>query len=152
MAVRRHIQAFEGEVETLAGVDLDSMWARLLNEFLNEFARIERQGLSALDMDRELTAFMEGLSEKPVDDLARKSSSVAYNQGRNAEILTAREDGRAQFVIRSEILDDRTCAACAQLDGSIFEIGQPGYLEFMPPAKCLGGDRCRGFYVAVSGN
>ncbi len=81
---------------------------------------------------------------------SRTSSTVAYNQGRGAEIATAGLDGRAQFVVRSEVLDTRTCRSCANLDGTVVPINSPEYAQFMPPAMCEGGDRCRGFYIAVS--
>jgi len=74
---------------------------------------------------------------------------VAYNQGRAAEIKTAKEEGKARFVLRSEILDENTCSECMKWDGAIFEVGTPAFDEYMPPAQCLGGDRCRGFYVAI---
>jgi hypothetical protein len=53
--------------------------------------------------------------------------------------------------LRSEILDSNTCEACANLDSAVFEVGTPDFHTYMPPAQCLGGDRCRGFYVAISG-
>ena len=151
MPLERHIEAFAEEVNILATLDVGTMWDRMLGEFLGEWGRLERQGLSEEEMEREMRAFMDGLSDKPVTDLARKSSSVAYNQGRAAEILTAGVEGRTEFVVRSEILDTATCEVCARLDGSVFEVDSPDFHEFLPPAKCLGGDRCRGFYVAVAG-
>ena len=51
---------------------------------------------------------------------------------------------------RSEILDIKTCAVCVNLDSMVVAVGSPDFNEFMPPAKCLGQDRCRGFYVPVS--
>jgi hypothetical protein len=145
----RHVRAFEEQAEVLATMDIGQMWDRMLGEFLGEWERLNRQGLPDAELERELRAFMDGLSDKPTADLARKSSSVAYNQGRSASTLGAAEQGSAQFAVRSEVLDTNTCDECAALDGLVVEIGTPSYYEFLPPAKCLGGDRCRGFYVAV---
>ncbi len=150
MPLERHIAAFDAEVEILATLDVGAMWDRMLGEFLNEWARLERQGLTEAQLAAEMKGFMEGLSPKPVEDLARTSAGVSYNQGRAAEILSAAVEGLTEFVVRSEILDSRTCEVCARLDGSVFEVDSPDFHEFLPPAKCLGGDRCRGFYVAVA--
>jgi hypothetical protein len=95
---------------------------------------------------------MGKLSDKPMENLARTSSTVAYNQGRQGSLLGAMEAETAQFVVRSEVLDQNTCVECAAIDGAIFEIGTSDFQEFMPPAKCLGGDRCRGFYIPLTEN
>ncbi len=149
MASDLRIDALESEMRVLVTMDLGKLWDRYLGEFLGEWERLNRQGLGADAVAAEMDAFLEALSDKPMQDLARTGSSVSYNQGRSAEILTAGDDGRAEFVVRSEILDSKTCEACANLDSMIVEVGTPGYFEFLPPAKCLGGDRCRGFYVAI---
>ncbi len=150
MPLERHIVAFEEQVHTLAVLDVGNMWDRMLGEFLGEWGRLDRQGLDSAAMEAEMRSFMDGLSNKPEERLARTSSGVAYNQGRSAEILSAAVEGLTQFVVRSEQLDRNTCVACAALDGEVFEIGTPDYFEFLPPAKCLGGDLCRGFPVAVA--
>lgn len=150
MPVARHVAAFEERAEILATMDLGTMWDRYLGEFLAQWDRLDRQGLSGEAMEREMMAFLEDLSEKPLEDLARQTSGVAYNQGRDAEILSAAQSGQVEFVVRSEVLDNRTCQACQMYDGAIFDVGTPEYREFMPPAKCFGGDRCRGFYVPFS--
>ena len=52
--------------------------------------------------------------------------------------------------MRSEVLDEATCATCADLDGMVFEVGTSDFDRYMPPAMCEGGDRCRGFYVVIA--
>ncbi len=150
MPLDRHIVAFEEQVNVLATLDVGEMWDRMLGEFLGEWGRLDRQGLDSTAMEAEMRSFMDGLSNKPEQRLARTSSGVAYNQGRSAEILSAGVEGLTEFVVRSEILDRNTCAVCARLDGSVFEVGSADYHTFLPPAQCLGGDLCRGFYVAVA--
>jgi SPP1 gp7 family putative phage head morphogenesis protein len=147
--LRRHVNAFDEQAEILASLDVGVLWERMLGEFLGEFVRLERRGLPAAEMERELRAFLDGLSERPVADLARQSAGVAYNQGRAAEILTAAAGGAVQYVVRSAVLDQSTCEECARLDGAVVEVGTPEFRDLMPPARCLGGDRCRCFYIPV---
>jgi len=149
VALEVHTAAFADEIQTLATLDIGQMWDRHLGEFLGEWTRVNRQNLPAAETEKHLLSFMEGLSDKPTEDLARKSSTVAYNQGRNAEIKTLHTEGAVEFVVRSEILDQATCSECAKWDGAIFEVDTPSFYQYAPPAQCLGGDRCRGFYVAV---
>jgi len=47
MALERTIQAFGDEIQTLAQIDVGALWDRMLGEFLQEWARVNRQGLSA---------------------------------------------------------------------------------------------------------
>ena len=149
MALERYVKAFEEQADIVATLDVGAMWARYLGEFLDRWTELERQGIELDEIEREMQAFIDGLSEKPTADLARKSSSVAYNQGRNAEILSAMTQGRSEWVIRSEVLDEKTCEPCKSLDGFEAVIGSPDFYEFGPPAKCEGGRRCRGFFIPV---
>jgi hypothetical protein len=126
-------------------------WDRLMGEALGEWTRLSRQGLSDDDILGQLQAHLEGLSEKPEQDIARTSSSVSYNQGRSVEIKNAADMGQVAMVVRSELLDDNTCEQCARLDGATFEVNSDEYQMYMPPAFCEGGDRCRGFYVPITG-
>ena len=141
------IQAFEESVSVVATIDVGTMWDRMLGEFLVEYERLSRSGMGTAQMDAALDAFMDNLSDKPVGELARKSTTVAYNEGRSAEILST----DIEFVVRSEVLDSKTCAACAVVDGSVVEVGTQDYFGLMPPALCEGGDNCRGFYIPVTG-
>ena len=146
MPAETELIAFGEQAEVLASMDVGVMWDRLKGEFLGEYARLQRQGLSDAEFDRALDSFMGNLSTKPVEDLARKSSSVAYNQGRSAEIVSQ----QVEYVVRSEVLDSATCEACAQLDSEVIAVNSPDYQRLMPPAECFGGDRCRGFYIPVT--
>ena len=146
MPAETELIAFGEQAEVLASMDVGVMWDRLKGEFLGEYARLQRQGLGDAEFDRALDGFMGNLSTKPVEDLARKSSSVAYNQGRSAEIVSQ----QVEYVVRSEVLDSATCEACAQLDSEVIAVNSPDYQRLMPPAECFGGDRCRGFYIPVT--
>ena len=141
------VTSYAEHVEVLSTMDVGQMWDRLLGEFLGEWARLERANLPPAELDRRMTAFMEGLSEKPLADLARKSSTVAYNKGRSAEIL----EQAIEWVIRSSILDPvRTCRPCELLDNEPFMVGTSEYFANEPPLQCLGGDRCQCFYIPVA--
>jgi len=149
MPLERHIAAFGEEVEVLATLDVGNMWDRLLGEFLNHWLPLDQAGVSETEMAAEMKSFMDGLSTKPEEDVARQSAGVAYNQGRSAEILSAAEDRGVEWVVRSEILDENTCEMCALLDGKDAQVGSADYKDLMPPRYCEGGRRCRGFYVAI---
>jgi len=151
VALEIHTAAFGEEIHTLATLNVGQMWDRHLGEFLNEWTRVSRQNLPAAEMESHMEAFMRNLSSNHEIDLARKSAGVAYNQGRNAETLTAKDEGLAEFAIRSAILDQATCGPCDLLDNEAFEIDSSEYFANLPPAQCLGGDRCRCFYVVVPG-
>lgn len=150
MALRRHVTAFEEHAEVLATMDLGKLWDRYLGEFLGEWERLNRLNLPDDELERRMMSFIDGLSDKPTDDLARQTAGVAYNDGRSAEILTAAAKLLVEYVVRSEILDANTCQVCQDLDGSVFRVGSDDYYRWRPPAGCLGGDRCRGFYVPIS--
>ncbi len=149
MPSQRDIEAFEDHVAALATIDVNVMWTRLRGEFLAEWERLERSGITGKELERRMESFLEQLSRKPVEDLGRKAAGVAYNEGRALALIEAAQLGEAQYAVRSEILDERTCTSCQRLDGLVVEIGSEDFRRNMPPAGCLGGDRCRGFYVAV---
>lgn len=148
--LERYARGVASEMEIVAQVTLGEMWQRLLGEGLTEWARLEREGLGAEEIERRLRSHLEQLSEKPLEDLSRRASAVAYNQGRAAEIESQADRGRVRYVVRSEILDGSTCEVCAGLDGVIVEVNSSEYDQLMPPARCLGDERCRGFYVPVA--
>ena len=144
--------AAEGLIEQadlVAGMNVGRIWDRVLGEFLGEWDRLNRQQLTLPELQLQLSAFMDNLSEAPLRDVARTSSAVAYNQGRNVGILEAQASELVEFVVRSEVLDTGTCRPCGLLDGEAFEVGTSEYFANMPPAQCDGGDRCRGFYIPV---
>jgi hypothetical protein len=143
-------EAFVRQTASMSGMNVGLMWDRLKNEFLLEYDRLARQGLSTVEISARMEDFLEGLSEKPLTRAARTTAAVAYNQGRSAAMLIAVEKARATHAIVSEILDEITCLVCKARDGMLLEIGTDEYYENMPPADCEGGDMCRGFGIAVA--
>lgn len=155
MAIEKLVRAFEERAEIIAKVSMGALWDQILGEALDEWERLDRQFPPGTrnrtqQIEQRIEAFLEDLSDRLVTRQARQGAGAAYNEGRRAAIDSAAQEGRAQFVVRSEILDSNTCEVCQQLDGSVFEIGTPDYFRFFPPAGCLGGDQCRGFYVPVA--
>lgn len=144
------VHAFEEAVKVVAEFSLSGLWQSMLDEAIGEFLRLDRQGLAADEIDRRLEDFLDSLSEKPLRDRARRAVGVVYNQGRHMSLMTAKAANVAAYAVRSELLDQNTCSECQMLDGSVVEIGSPQYEALMPPARCLGQERCRGFYVALA--
>jgi hypothetical protein len=149
--MRRRITALEDQVEVLSSLNVGRIWDRMLSEFLGEWERQNRARVEGTELESALQAFMDGLSDAKTADTARQTATVAYNQGRDAGLQSAKDTGAARYVVRSEVLDTNTCRPCSMLDGEVFEIGDPEYYANMPPAQCDGGDRCRGFYIPVRG-
>lgn len=148
VSIKRAVDALDQSMRVTAQVSVQNLWDRMLTEFLNEYVRLQRQGLEGQALYDAMDAFITQLSEAPVLDAAKQASGISYNAGRDATFRTVPQQV-ARYVVRSEVLDTRTCEVCATLDGFIAEIGSDQYREFMPPAKCLGRDRCRGFYIAL---
>lgn len=148
-SLARRINAFEDQVEVLAGINVDAIWARLLDEYLSEWERLDRLNLSQEEVASRLESFLLDLSEKPLEGIARKGAGVAYSYGRGAKILAAADQGEVEICVRSEVLDTRTCRVCAMyaMDPPVVEVDTPEFWALYPPAECEGGDNCRGFYI-----
>lgn len=133
----------EAEV-TLA---LDTVVGALTQQFIEELLSQSRQGVETSEIVAVLEAVLGSLKGRTAQRESRKLAGLTFNQGRNVEIQL-REDQIA-FVVRSEVLDEQTCAPCSYLDSRKFLVNTPEYWENMPPAKCEGTIQCRGFYYAV---
>lgn len=143
-------QELNGEARVATQIAVDEIWHRLLEEAIWEFNAGIREGLSEADALKRVESALSGLSPARTDLAGRQLAEVAYNQGRDFAAKEAAAAGVAEWAIRSEVLDSRTCSVCAHLDGTIVQIGSPEYERLMPPARCEGGENCRGFYVVVT--
>ena len=141
--------AFAEEVRLYAQMVIDEIWSRMVGLALEEYVRLTREGQQGETLLESMLRYLDGLSEKPLSDAARKAASVAYNQGRDMALVTAKSIDAAQIAIRSAILDENLCEVCQVFDGAVVTIGSPEYKEILPPAKCLGKDRCRCFMVGI---
>ena len=128
---------------------VQELWSRMMREALGQYNALVRQGLPVEKIAESVSDFLASLSTKPEELLAREVSTVAYSEGRAAELVLSKSTGAATFALRSEVLDAATCEVCATLDGTVVEIGTKDFYELKPPARCRGGERCRGFYIAV---
>lgn len=134
-------QAFSVRAE----IDLDSFYQRLLNETRRQMADLGQQGLTGEALAERLELALNNLSDTPIEQMGRASTSEAFNLGRN---LAAQEQAPAiQEAVRSEVLDENTCDPCRLLDGTVVQMNSPEYFEFMPPNLCSGREQCRGFYL-----
>ncbi len=140
---------YQDEMNALGAFDIGQIWQRVVSEGIGEYLRKSRVNVSDAEMPRAIQGFLDGLSEKPLEALARRSSSVAYNQGRDMAIKTANESGLVDYVVRTAVLDKAVCDACKVLDKKVIKVASPQYAEYHPPAKCLGTENCRCFYVSI---
>ncbi len=148
MPLEPQLAAFAAQSEVVGALNVGVMWDRLRGEFLAEYIRLERMGLTAAELEAAMQGFLGQLSEKPLADLARRSSGVIYNQGRSAEILS---QPAVEFVVYSSVLEPTTCEPCRHLDSEVFEGGSSDFFNNQPGAQCLGGTNCRCIYIAVTG-
>jgi len=144
------IEELAEESRVISEINIDALWSRMLDASIIEYQRLTTSGLEGEELWTQLEGFLDDLSTKPLDAVGRKMSTVSYNQGRDIAIQQAAAKGDAAYAVRSELMDTSTCSVCATLDGTIVEIGSSAYDALMPPARCLGGDQCRGFYVVIS--
>lgn len=128
-----------------AEIDLSDLYARLLSEGATALKDLQQQGLEGKGLAEAWAARMYALSDQPVDDAGRSSTSEAFNLGRNLAAQAAAD--QVGDVVRTEILDQNTCPPCASLDGKVVEFNSDDYFRYMPPNYCDGREMCRGFYL-----
>ena len=126
-------------------IDLDSFYQRLLNEARRQMADLQQQGFGGGELADRLSASLNNLSDTPIEQMGRASTSEAFNLGRN--LAAQGETGIITQVVRTEVLDENTCDPCRMADGTVVEMNTPEYFEYMPPNLCDGRDQCRGFYL-----
>jgi hypothetical protein len=126
-------------------IDLDEFYQRLVSRTREVLPDLQQQGLTGDELARRLEAELSNLSDTPIEQMGRGSTSEAFNLGRNE----AAQELQPQIgrVVRTEILDENTCEPCQSLDGRVVEMNSPDYFEFMPPNFCQGESFCRGFYI-----
>ena len=125
-------------------VDLRDYYTRLTNEALTALKDFQQQGLEGDALADAVAARLQGLSDQPIIEAGRASTSEAFNLGCNlaAQVLGP----QIGEVVRTAVLDENTCDPCDLLDGSTYEVNTPAYFESMPPNFCDGRDLCRCFY------
>ncbi len=138
-------EAFRTTVE----IDLDAFYTRLRAETLAAMKEFQQQGLTGKALADAVAQRLRSLSDVPLEAAGRQSTAEAFNLGRN--IAAQERAAEIKEVVRTEILDANTCAACFLLDFSnsreTYVFNSREYFEFMPPRKCFGRTNCRGFYL-----
>ena len=90
---------------------------------------------------------LSGLSEKSVRNAMAEATNKIFGLARNAEAMKHKE--QIEIVIRSEVMDEKTCGPCKQVDGLEFSLDSPEADSFLagPYVDCDGGDNCRGINI-----
>jgi hypothetical protein len=103
------------------------------------------------DAADQVAVSLAGLSPVPLGDQLRAAMSAAQNTGRGAAFGAAEADGNTAVYTSTEILDDNTCAPCAEIDGTDFATLEEAQAAYANGAytDCLGELRCRGTYIAT---
>lgn len=130
---------------------LDELTNGLISRIINEVTtRAVNQYLQLkllLDYTVEkLSEMLLDQSEKFIDQMAGSSVNAAMSAGRDDEIETQADN--IEHVEYSAILDQNTCGACNDADGTIADTADN--LPSVPNPECDGQDRCRCIHVAVA--
>lgn len=140
------------QAEVVAELDATALVQRLQSQVTAQYTALVGAGLEAPDIAARIDAYLGGLSSRAIEDMARSSTSMVFNAGRNVAIVELRPQLQPD-AIRVEVLDDNTCEPCGKpaSEGGLnllrVRIGSTEYLENQPPRGCEGAARCRGFYV-----
>jgi hypothetical protein len=114
-------------------------------------AQLAGAGLSTDDVAAGVVEYLSGLTHSWEREQLRGAVAQAQNVGRFHAL--AQVDDKATYQA-SELLDDATCDACTEIDGTAFTDFSEAIAAY--PAggfvDCFGGARCRGTLVAVSGS
>lgn len=98
------------------------------------------------DLTRHFVDLLSEKAEKQLRSAADNLASEALSLGRLDEAMVFQADIAAATY--TALLDDNTCGACAEADGTMTELGSPEYERLSPPYQdCEGGNRCRCQFV-----
>jgi len=138
------------QAEVMVGLDVSNLVNALQSEVVSRYNLLAGTGLSDTEIARQIDDALKAVGSRQMEDMARQSTSVTFNAGRNVAIQEFKPQ-LEDFVIRTEVPKDKAqCEPCTQLNGTKYIIGSQEYHENQPPAKCLGRHRCRGFYAVFA--
>lgn len=140
------------QAEVLVEVDVKAIVDRLQAQTVEQYNQLLLQYQNPAQIAEALDAYLSGISDTQLLQMARGSTSTAFNLGRNVGIQESKAN-LEPYVVRVEVLDENTCEVCEDYlrrmeNGEKFLINSREYFSNMPPAGCLGRENCRGFYVA----
>jgi hypothetical protein len=124
---------------------LNVFFAKIFGEFSDSVMSMTRSGNISTEFVREK---LNRVSEKIFNRDMGKVLNTAFGLGRGAEI--SRNKDKVAKIIRSEILDEATCAPCLRVDGQEFNgVDDPDFAPFRSGVfeGCEGGDNCRGINI-----
>lgn len=126
---------------------VDEVNARMLAQMAGSKAmRITGGSLTSGEVADQTRTYLDGLQYAMLRDRLGGALTAAYNTGRRAVF----NEGPAATYYASEILDNNTCAACAGVDGTVYNTISSAEADYVGGyVNCSGGDRCRGTIVAV---
>lgn len=142
------IRTSNRQAEVQVEMDVTNLVARLQSEVVGQFNQLGAAGLTQPEIARKVNDYLASLSDRQIEDMARQSTSLTFNAGRNVAIMELAEELEPEAVrVEVDPTDPNTCDPCQGLNGKRFRIGSAEYLENQPPQKCDGRLRCRGFMV-----
>jgi len=139
----------EGEkvVNPLVSILASTLTGKLLKEFTKELTR--QKISSEIDLPG-LELLLTGLSDGDFSNAASEYIVTVYGAGREYEAMQHAE--QIEYILRSEILDNRICKACKPIDlkevypdDSLWNSISSG-----PYTQCEGGAKCRGINLYVT--
>lgn len=137
--------AISAEMQSLA----DFLLSRTANSVAGRVADIASEqvilGRTGNDLENAVTDAAEALSDAPEERAAAGGANRAVGMGRIDQAKVNADDiERIEF---SALLDDRTCPACTDEDGTVYETLDDA--PNVPYDECEGGMMCRCFLVFV---
>jgi hypothetical protein len=141
------VSRLQDSIEARAGA-IDNILANGLSQAARTRAiRLSGGSLSPSDVAKEVRASLLALTGSEVQDRLSGAIQSAINSGRRE---TMRENDPKE-IYSSELLDEATCEACVQEDGTQFDSLDTAEADYASGGynDCFGGDRCRGTLVAV---
>lgn len=136
---------------TLRAQAVDSLLAKNISQSATAKAlQVSETGGGGPEIAAAVRAHLDGLTGSYAQDRLAGALTQAQNAGR-AAVMAQGPDGTKFY--SSEILDQNTCTACADEDGTEFDTIAAAQADYPAGgfADCLGGDRCRGALVAIYG-
>jgi hypothetical protein len=139
------------QAEVVIEVDVKAIVDRLQAQTVEQYNQLLLSAKTPTEIAKGLDAYLAGISDQQLLEMARGSTGTAFNLGRHIGIQELKKDLNP-YAVRAEVLDVNTCEVCeayvTRADrGEKFLINSREYFANMPPIGCLGKEKCRGFYV-----
>lgn len=143
-AIGTRVGLTDGAHSVTGEIDVSNLATRLETEAAQLIHEHSQRGLSGEALAEAVSARLRDL---PISEQGAGETAPEINlQGK----LYAQDRFLEEHeVVRSEVLDENTCASCRELDGTVYTIDSPEYVVHMPPNDCEHGELCRGFYLRM---